>query len=727
MNTRVILTVAPVAVVGGIILLLGCGAESKKTSNNPIVITASAATQTNAPASPAEPVPAIATAPAKLSPGLEEIVQLAQAGVGDDVLLAYVENSPTSYKLEVDEILYLHDLGISAEVISGLVRHGQSSPEAPPTLAGAPSQPSTPAGNADTNPPPPAAEAEASNANAYAVTPPVEPVNNNYFYQTLAPYGNWIEVPSYGWCWRPTVAVVDAGWQPYCDRGRWLWTDCGWYWQSDYAWGWAPFHYGRWHRNPAYGWVWLPDSAWAPAWVTWRYSDSYCGWAPLPPGAYFDVGIGFRFHGGHVGVGFDFGLVPNCFTFIPTARFCDRTPWHHRLPPTQVVSIYNRTTIINNYTGGPNNRTVVNLGPGENAIAAVSRREIRKVTLRDANPQGGTLIKPDRLDGDGRTLAVFRPQLPKQASVPPPEITRRQQELRAKTDTLVNSEVVRLARADAERKTTITPANHGSAGTEASGLRTPLVAPKTADAAIGTRSTRTSELRKSVSEPDRSTIESTTRAPVPPAISRNPRSEVRNAGQSSPALVRPSRQESESRPAGGVAPNAFEPLHQGSDGRSAAIQAQQRPQPGFRSEPGQRPYAIAEEQPQVRYQSPTANPPAFRQENRRIESGTTFPAPPAYGRPAGQSITPAPGLNQPREPERRFSSPEYRPPQNNFAPPAATAPRVVEAPTIRPSSPPPSSSPPPVVSTPQPASSSPPPASRPSTPPSQSRGESRKR
>src|SRR6266850_7979541 len=144
MKTRVIMTVAPVAVVGGIILLLGCGADLKKTGasiNGPVVITANAATQTNDPAPAAEPVPAIVTAPAKLSPGLEEIVQLAQAGVGDDVLLAFVENSPTKYKLEIDEILYLHDLGISAEVIAGMVRHGQSTPEPAPTLAGATPEP----------------------------------------------------------------------------------------------------------------------------------------------------------------------------------------------------------------------------------------------------------------------------------------------------------------------------------------------------------------------------------------------------------------------------------------------------------------------------------------------------------------------------------------------------------------------------------------------------------
>jgi hypothetical protein len=722
MKTRFLITMAPAAVVGGIILLLGCGAESKKTGANnysPVVITANAAPQTNEPAPTGEPVPQIVTAPAKLSPGLEEIVQLAQSGVGDDVLLAFVENSPTRYKLELEEILYLHDLGISSEVIAGLVRHGQSSPEVAPPLAATAPEPSTPAENVNTNPPPPTAEAAPTDANAYAVTPPVEQVNNNYFYQSLAPYGSWIDVPAYGWCWQPTVAVADGSWRPYCHRGRWLWSDCGWYWQSDYAWGWAPFHYGRWHCSPAYGWVWYPDTVWAPAWVTWRYSNSYCGWAPLPPGSHFDVGIGFRFNGGHVGVGFGFGLASDCYTFVPTARFCDRTPWYHRLPPNQVVSIYNRTTTINNYTGGPNNGTVVNLGPGENAIAAVSRSEIRKVTLRDMNPRGGTLIKSDRLEGDGKTLAVFRPQLPKQASAPPPEITRRQQESRIKTDRLVNSDVVRLARNDAERKASAAPASRGSARTEISGLRTPLVAPKLADSDIATRVPRTDEPRKSFSEPNRNAVESTTRAPVPSAISRSPRAELRNPVKSSPTLVSPSRQGREAQPTVGVVPSAAELRRPGTAGQSVAIQ---RPQPELRTQPGQQPDVAVAERPQYYYQ-PQPDALSARQERRKVESGAPTFSAPASGRPAGQSITPPLNAIHPRDGDRRSSSPAYIPPQNNFAP----TPRAVEAPAIRPSSPAPSYSPPPAVSQPQPAPSSPPPVSRPSSPPSQSRGVSRTR
>src|SRR5205823_13906743 len=80
---------------------------------------------TNLTAAPAEAVPKIVTAPPKLSPGVDEIVQLAQAGVGDEVLQAYIENSPVAYRLNVDELLYLHDLGLSAETIAAMVRHSQ--------------------------------------------------------------------------------------------------------------------------------------------------------------------------------------------------------------------------------------------------------------------------------------------------------------------------------------------------------------------------------------------------------------------------------------------------------------------------------------------------------------------------------------------------------------------------------------------------------------------------
>ena len=67
---------------------------------------------------------------------------------------------------------------------------------------------------------------------------------------------------------------------------------------------------------------------------------------------------------------------------------------------------------------------IVNVGPGRDAIASVTRTEIRKVALRDANPADGTLLKPDRLDRNSSTLAVFRPKLPEQSATPPTQIIR---------------------------------------------------------------------------------------------------------------------------------------------------------------------------------------------------------------------------------------------------------------------------------------------------------------
>jgi hypothetical protein len=88
-------------------------------------------------------------------------------------------------------------------------------------------------------------------------------VTAGYFRDDLAPYGEWIRVPTYGWAWRPYD--VDANWRPYT-RGRWVDIDYGWTWAADEPWGWAPYHYGRWYSDPRYGgWVWVPGRRWAPA------------------------------------------------------------------------------------------------------------------------------------------------------------------------------------------------------------------------------------------------------------------------------------------------------------------------------------------------------------------------------------------------------------------------------------------------------------------------------
>lgn len=125
------------------------------------------------------------------------------------------------------------------------------------------------------------------------------------FDSRLAPYGEWVVVAHHGRVWRPRG--VAAGWRPYY-HGRWVWTDDGWFWDSTEPWGWATYHYGRWYVDPAFGWVWVPGNAWAPAWVTWRFGGGAIGWAPLLPGFSVWWTAGYPVH-------------QSAWVFVPERRF----------------------------------------------------------------------------------------------------------------------------------------------------------------------------------------------------------------------------------------------------------------------------------------------------------------------------------------------------------------------------------------------------------------------
>src|SRR6185369_2792828 len=234
-----------------------------------------------------------APVPTDLSPAAAEVVRLAESGVGDEVVVSYIQNSRAGFSLTADHILYLKDLGVAPETITAMLNHDKGLPVT--AAAPAPSAPQW------TAPPPGPAQAQPQPGPAVATAPPAyvsnPPVDVNYFYNDLSPYGTWISLEGYGWCWQPRAVVVNRSWRPYCDGGHWIYTDAGWYWQSDYSWGWAPFHYGRWQMHDRCGWVWMPDRVWAPAWVVWRSYGDDCGWAPVPPHAVFDVNFGWRFNG----------------------------------------------------------------------------------------------------------------------------------------------------------------------------------------------------------------------------------------------------------------------------------------------------------------------------------------------------------------------------------------------------------------------------------------------
>lgn len=111
-------------------------------------------------------------------------------------------------------------------------------------------------------------------------------INRAVFYDRLSPYGQWVWLQGQ-YVWVPDN--VGPAWRPYT-VGRWVYTDrYGWMWASNEPFGWATYHYGRWGFSNRVGWFWIPGSRWAPAWVSWRSSDDYLAWAPLPPN--YDEGV----------------------------------------------------------------------------------------------------------------------------------------------------------------------------------------------------------------------------------------------------------------------------------------------------------------------------------------------------------------------------------------------------------------------------------------------------
>ncbi len=300
---------------------------------------------------------------ASLPPGVQDVVKLAHAGISDDIILAQIKNSGAMYNLTADQIIYLSNQGISQAVIKSLLPGGGSAapaftaPVPPPAVVA----PSTPA---------PVVTSDGSTV-----------VTMAGFQTQLAPYGSWINVPGYGLCWQPSVAVADPLWRPYFDAGHWVYTDTGWFWQSDYAWGGAVFHYGRWHRYNG-SWVWLPGYDWAPAWVCWRQTDAYCGWAPLPPEAVFSTGVGLTFRGG-VALDVDFGLGIDDFAFVGYDHFWDFNLHGFLLPRDRCELVFRDSHILNGYRMD-HGRFIVE-GIGHERIGLLTHRDVRVVPAHDVH------------------------------------------------------------------------------------------------------------------------------------------------------------------------------------------------------------------------------------------------------------------------------------------------------------------------------------------------------
>ena len=188
------------------------------------------------------------------------------------------------------------------------------------------------------------------------------------FYDELSPYGQWLDNPTYGQVWRPQV---DEGFQPYATDGHWEMTEYGNTWVSDYAWGWAPFHYGRWQFDDYYGWIWIPGYEWGPAWVSWRSGGGYYGWAPLGFGMNIDVNINIPY---------------NYWVFVPDIYIRSPRVYSYCVPRNRIGNIYVGTAYLNNYYRY-NNRAYA-YGPQRRDIERITRNRVNVYRADDLYRNG---------------------------------------------------------------------------------------------------------------------------------------------------------------------------------------------------------------------------------------------------------------------------------------------------------------------------------------------------
>jgi hypothetical protein len=207
------------------------------------------------------------------------------------------------------------------------------------------------------------------------------------FYDELSPYGDWISYPEYGYVWRPDNRYNDF--QPYRSEGHWAWSDDGWLWVSDYEWGWAPFHYGRWVYDSYDGWLWVPDYEWAPAWVVWRGGGDYYGWAPMSPASvsiYISAtGIMYQY---------------NYWCFAPRQYITSPHLSNYYIDRGRNTTIINHTTIINNYSS---NRDYV-IGPSRNEVERYTGSRISPVRIRESQRAGRTIARNNE-------VSIYKPYI----------------------------------------------------------------------------------------------------------------------------------------------------------------------------------------------------------------------------------------------------------------------------------------------------------------------------
>ena len=225
-------------------------------------------------------------------------------------------------------------------------------------------------------------------------------------------YGEWLWDEFLGYVWRPFVndhRYPWGGWQPYyC--GQWASLNGRLFWIPQEPWGWIPYHLGVWHWDKKQGWLWIPGSAFAPAWVAWDFYFGQRTWRPwtLWDWYWYDSGFGWDWMywsylgwpGGYYSWYYGYGPDPNhpsgktILTTITKDQLKGKTPKVVRPLPKDMKGIY------------------------KNFIAAFKRGDPKVIDSFIGTPRQGSIrsVKPISIPVDLRTrLGSSRPFFEKDA------------------------------------------------------------------------------------------------------------------------------------------------------------------------------------------------------------------------------------------------------------------------------------------------------------------------
>jgi hypothetical protein len=164
----------------------------------------------------------------KLSPSAAEVEKLAQAGVEEDVILAYIGQSPAYFNLSVADIAALKTVGVSSQAVTAMLNHdGALHNQQVAEIPSASSASSTPITPTQSTTVATTTTSSPASSTSIVVTPPPAP----------APQVEVIPVsPGPDYLWTP-------GW--------WSWNGSGWIWFGGY-WGY-PVRPGHvWHDGRFY-------------------------------------------------------------------------------------------------------------------------------------------------------------------------------------------------------------------------------------------------------------------------------------------------------------------------------------------------------------------------------------------------------------------------------------------------------------------------------------------